>query len=182
MTKTPGRKTRTDLVVAFFACLTACGPAPAPAPVTDAARPTRRAARVQPGDPASTPRQARVVLEPPGADPVVVDVEVVATGALRRRGLMFRRTLAPSAGMLFVFDRPDVQSFWMHDTYLRLDMIFIGADRRVVGLVENAAPLTDADRAVDAESQYVLEVHGGFAREHGITPGIAVRFEGLPEE
>lgn len=106
----------------------------------------------------------------------------MATAPLRRRGLMHRRTMPADAGMLFVFQEPGVQSFWMRDTYLRLDMIFIGADQTVVGLVENAAPLTDEDRAIDAESQYVLEVHGGFARRHRISTGTRVRFEGLPED
>lgn len=126
--------------------------------------------------------EAEVVLEPAAGDPVTVRVEVAATPALQRRGLMFRRTLAPDAGMLFVFDEPEVQYFWMRNTYLRLDMIFIGADRRVVGLVENAQPLTDDERAIDAESQYVLEVHGGFAAAHGIVPGTPVRFVGLTED
>jgi len=84
--------------------------------------------------------------------------------------------------MLFIFDEPEVQSFWMRNTYLRLDIIFIGADRSVVGIVENAAPLTEEPRAVEAQSQYVLEVHGGFAAEHAIALGDTVRFEGLSEE
>jgi len=126
--------------------------------------------------------RARVLLEPEGSGSVSVDVEVAATGALRRRGLMFRRTMPRDSGMLFVFDEPEVQSFWMRNTHLRLDIIFIGADRRVVGVVENAVPFTDDSRAVEGESQYVLEVHGGFAAEHSIGAGCPVRFEGLSEE
>jgi len=122
------------------------------------------------------------VLEPEGAEPVTVDVEVAATEALRRRGLMYRRTMPRNAGMLFVFEEPEVQSFWMINTYLRLDMIFIGQDRRVLGVVENAPPLTDEDRGIEDPSLYVLEVHGGFAARHGIGRGTAVRFVGLPQE
>lgn len=126
--------------------------------------------------------RAQVVLEPEDAEPVTVDVEVAATEALRRRGLMYRRSMPRNAGMLFVFEEPEVQSFWMINTYLRLDMIFIGQDRRVVGVVQNAPPLTDEERGVEAESMYVLEVHGGFAERHGISRGTAVRFVGLSEE
>ncbi|MEZ4335973.1 MAG: DUF192 domain-containing protein [Sandaracinaceae bacterium] len=138
--------------------------------------------REHPLPPRLTLGHAEVVLEPPGGEAVTVRVEVAATPALQRRGLMFRHTMAPDAGMLFVFDEPEVQSFWMRNTYLRLDMIFIDSDRRVVGLVENAAPLTEDERAIDAESQYVLEVHGGFAAAHGIIPGTPVRFVGLTED
>jgi hypothetical protein len=123
-----------------------------------------------------------VVLEPEGGEPVTVRVEVARTDATRRRGLMFRRHMPPDAGMLFIFEHPEVQSFWMRNTFLALDILFIGADRRVVGVVADATPLTDRERAVEAESQYVLEVHAGFAREHDLRPGTAVRFEGLAEE
>lgn len=112
----------------------------------------------------------------------MVRAEVADTPSLRRRGLMFRRTMAPDAGMLFIFEEPSRQSFWMRNTPLRLDMIFMDAERRVVGLVEDATPFTDDERAIEAESQYVLEVHGGFARAHGIAIGATVRFESLPED
>jgi hypothetical protein len=95
---------------------------------------------------------------------------------------MGRRRLAPDAGMLFVFERAERQSFWMRNTFLPLDIIFIGEDRRIAGVVEDATPRTDDERAVDAESRYVLEVHAGFAREHGLTAGTPVRFVNLPED
>ncbi len=136
----------------------------------------------RPTNPRITLGSARVVLEAPGSARVTVPVQVAATAALRRRGLMYRHTMPRGTGMLFVFDEPDVQTFWMRNTYLRLDLIFIGPDLSVVGIVENAAPLTDETRAVDARSQYVLEVHGGFAAEHGVVPGSTVHFEGLSEE
>lgn len=125
---------------------------------------------------------AEVVLEPVANDPVTVQVEVADSVALQRRGLMFRRSMPANTGMLFMFEEPDIQSFWMRNTYLRLDMIFIDSDRTVVGVIANATPLTDDERSIDVESQYVLEVHGGFAADHGIVPGTPVRFVGLSEE
>ena len=122
-----------------------------------------------------------MILERGSRAPVTVEVDVAATEPLRRRGLMFRRTMPRDEGMLFVFDEPEVQRFWMRNTYLRLDMIFIDAAHRIVGIVQDAAPLTETERAVDAESLYVLEVHGGFAARHAIAPGGSVRFEGLGE-
>lgn len=126
--------------------------------------------------------EAEVVLMPPDAAPVRVRVELARTESARRRGLMFRRHMDPDAGMLFVFDRPERQSFWMRNTFLPLDIIFLGADRRIVGVVEDARPLTDDSRAIEAESQYVLEVHAGFAREHGLTVGTPAQLVNVPED
>ena len=120
--------------------------------------------------------QPLVVLEPIGGAPVRVRVEVAQTPAERQRGLMFRKQLDPDAGMLFIFDRPQHNVFWMHNTYLPLDLMFITADWSVLGIVENATPQTDSPREVPGLSQYVLEVNAGFSRQHGIAAGTKVRF------
>jgi uncharacterized membrane protein (UPF0127 family) len=64
----------------------------------------------------------------------------------------------------------------MRNTYLPLDIIFITSDWHILGIVENATPLTDAPRAVPGESQYVLEVNAGFSRQHGLGEGTKVLF------
>lgn len=115
-----------------------------------------------------------VVLRPAGHPPVAVRVEVQRTPEQWQRGLMYRRHLDPMAGMLFVFPYPDHQVFWMRNTYLPLDMIFITADFRVLGVVRNATPMTDDPREVPGESQYVLEVNAGFADRHHIREGTPV--------
>jgi hypothetical protein len=81
--------------------------------------------------------------------------------------------------MLFLFERPEQLSFWMRNTYIPLDMIFIEPGMTVLGIVENAEPLTDTARSVPGLSQYVLEVNAGFSRRHGITAGTVVRFAGV---
>jgi uncharacterized membrane protein (UPF0127 family) len=124
--------------------------------------------------PASVP--ARVVLSPPGEDPVSVTVEVVQTDQDRQRGLMYRKHLAPDAGMLFIFEREEQHNFWMHNTLIPLDMLFIKADWTVLGIVENATPHTDSLRGVPGASQYVLEVNAGFSRRHGLQAGMSVRY------
>jgi uncharacterized membrane protein (UPF0127 family) len=118
----------------------------------------------------------RVTLSPPGGESVTVDVEVVDTPESRQRGLMYRKQLAPDAGMLFLFERPEHHTFWMHNTLVPLDMIFITADWSVLGIVENATPLTDSPRSVDGDSQYVLEVNAGFSRRHGLAAGTSVHY------
>jgi uncharacterized membrane protein (UPF0127 family) len=124
----------------------------------------------------ATKTPPRVTLAPPGGESVTVDVEVVDTPESRQRGLMFRKQLAPEAGMLFLFERPEQHTFWMHNTLVPLDMIFITADWSVLGIVENATPLTDAPRGVPGESQYVLEVNAGFSRRHALAAGTSVQY------
>lgn len=106
-------------------------------------------------------------------------VELALTSEEHARGLMYRRSLAPDTGMLFVFDSPRPQSFWMQNTFIPLDMIFIGGDRRIIGIVENAEPLTTAPRRVEGDSQYVLEIGGGLSARLGIRPGQPVELPKL---
>jgi uncharacterized protein len=105
-----------------------------------------------------------------------VKVEIARSDPERQRGLMFRQSLDPGRGMIFLFERPEPLKFWMKNTYIPLDMIFIGADMRVVYVEENAEPLTLQSRGPDEDSQFVLEVPGGWARVHGVERGVPVRF------
>jgi hypothetical protein len=120
-----------------------------------------------------------VTLLPPGGAPVRVRVEVARTAAQRERGLMYRDHLEGDAGMVFLFDHDEDQSFWMKNTAIPLDMIFITTDLVVAGVAANAEPFTLTPRACGKPSRYVLEVNGGFAAKHGIGPGTRVQFEGV---
>lgn len=96
------------------------------------------------------------------------------------RGLMYRREMPENHGMLFLFRRTRHLTFWMMNTYLPLDIIFVTPERRVLGVAENATPQTTDAREVEGDSQYVVEVNAGFARAHGITAGTQVVFENVP--
>lgn len=106
-------------------------------------------------------------------------LEVVSTQAGRSKGLMFRRQgeLDERHGMLFIFPEESVHSFWMKNTLLPLDMIFIAENRTVVGVVENATPLSEDARSVPGSSKFVVEVLGGVAKKHGISAGSEVVFD-----
>ena len=123
---------------------------------------------------------ARVVVETASGARHEVAVELARTDAERSRGLMHRTSLADDAGMLFLFDEPGDHGFWMKDTLIPLDMIFIGDDGRIVGIVERAEPRSTRSRSVGAPSRYVLEVNGGWTRARGVTAGDRVRFENVP--
>jgi uncharacterized membrane protein (UPF0127 family) len=113
--------------------------------------------------------------------PWVVKVEIASDDATRARGLMFRRSLDPDHGMLFLFARSEEHGFWMHNTELALDLVFLDERRTVVGVVANAAPRTDTQRTVGKPSRYVVEVAGGEAAAHAVGPGTRAVFIGVPE-
>ncbi len=92
---------------------------------------------------------------------------------------MFRESLGADAGMLFLYEEESVHRFWMRNTLIPLDMIFISGDHRVVGVVANAEPQTDTLRQVGQPSQFVLEVNAGFAAAHAITAGTLVEFRNV---
>jgi uncharacterized membrane protein (UPF0127 family) len=92
---------------------------------------------------------------------------------------MYRQHLGQEAGMLFVFKQPQHLAFWMKDTEIPLDMIFAGPDGTVAGIVADAEPFSERQLSVAGDSQYVLEVNGGFAERHRIKPGDRLQFLGL---
>ena len=113
--------------------------------------------------------------------PWVVRVEIANSDADRTRGLMYRRQLPPDRGMVFIFPTTEEHGFWMHDTLIALDLIFLGEDRRVLGVVANAAPLTETSRSVGKPSRYVVEVSAGEAAAHAVGPGVQAAFIDIPE-
>lgn len=123
--------------------------------------------------------RAQVVLTDAYGGKHLVDVEVAATEGMRTRGMMWRTELPKGKGMLFVFNYNEVHGFWMRNTLIPLDMVFIAPDATVVGIVENAQPKTLTSRSVNAPSKYVLELPGGWTRELGLREGSKVEFRGL---
>lgn len=126
---------------------------------------------------ASGPRVALVA--PDGAEHASVRVEIANTVAQRELGLMYRTHLDPDAGMIFVFPSPSRLSFWMKNTAIPLDMIFADSSGKIVGIVENAEPFSERMLGVHSDSQYVLEVNGGFAQRHHVAPGDLLKFSGF---
>ena len=119
---------------------------------------------------------AQVILTVHGGVEQKVTVELARNDPERTRGLMFRQSLDGGRGMLFLFEHSEPLKFWMKNTYIPLDMIFIDDRFRVVFVEENAEPLTLQSRGPDQDSRYVLEVPGGWSRTHGVERGVGVRF------
>jgi uncharacterized protein len=143
-----------------------------------------RNGRSDPSGPASSAVAAQVEARPTvllhaGERVIPIRVELARTEPERERGLMFRNHLDPDAGMLFLFPRPGPLTFWMKNTFVPLDMVFIDENKRVLGIVENAVPETEVPRRVPGESQFVLEVVGGLTRQLGISAGTPVDFRDI---
>src|SRR5687768_10309670 len=98
-------------------------------------------------------------------------VEIVDNDADRAKGLMHRRSLPEGTGMLFDFHREQDVSFWMQNTYIPLDMIFIRADGRIHRIAENTVPLSLEQVPSRGPVRGVLEVIAGTSRKLGIAPG-----------
>lgn len=99
------------------------------------------------------------------------NVELASNDAERSRGLMFVKSLPEGQGMLFDFKRDQPVSFWMHNTYIPLDMIFIAGNGRIMHIAENAKPLSDDLIPSQYPVRAVLEVIGGTAEKLGLKPG-----------
>jgi len=98
-------------------------------------------------------------------------IELADTPAERAQGLMARTSLPASTGMLFIYETEREVAFWMKNTLIPLDMIFIDATGEVVAVHENAVPLDETPIPSGVPVQMVLEIRGGLARRIGLVPG-----------
>lgn len=106
--------------------------------------------------------------------PVAYRVEIADDPDEQARGLMFRTGMAPDAGMLFIFPDPRPAAFWMKNTILPLDIVFIDATGRILNIAENTTPFSERALPSDGDALAVLEVNAGEAARRGFGPGVQV--------
>ncbi len=158
----------------------AAEPKPAACVVPLAAEPARRAPNALhcPPDPEKPPALGHgyvVFSDAPGSPRL--NVELAQSEPEKERGLMFRTKMPDDQGMLFSWERDEPRTFWMHNTCIPLDMMFITHDGLITGILEQVPTLNDEPRGVPCPAAYVLEVNAGWSRSHGIKPGSVVHFE-----
>jgi len=123
------------------------------------------------------PKEPMTFPEAPG-EPTLA-VEMARTNRERMRGLMFRTKLDADGGMLFDFPgTPTVRSFWMRNTCIPLDMLFITDDGFIAGILENVPTLNEESRSIPCPVRYVLEVNAGWTRAHGVRAGQRAKLPG----
>jgi uncharacterized membrane protein (UPF0127 family) len=108
-----------------------------------------------------------------------IAIEIADTPETQMQGLMGRRILDDSSGMLFVFERIEPQKFWMKNTPIPLDIIFIGGDGCIVNIVESTTPMSNQRYRSKGPIKYVVEVHAGFVKRFKIDSSTCIRWQRL---
>jgi len=111
-----------------------------------------------------------------GQSEILIDVEVADKEEERMQGLMYRYSLAGNQGMFFIFPEEEYRSFWMKNTYIPLDIIYISSDKKIVSIQKYTQPRSTYSLPSEKPAKYVLEVNAGFADKHNINPGDSIVF------
>ena len=106
-----------------------------------------------------------------------IDIELADEPSEIQYGMMYRKSMDPNTGMLFLMGEERPQSFWMKNTYVSLDIIFINDHNEVVNIQKNARPLSEESLPSEEPASKVLEVKGGFADQYGIGKGMKIAFK-----
>ena len=112
-----------------------------------------------------------------GARIKTIDIEIADTVNKTILGLMFRNKMLETQGMLFLFDNQEPRSFWMKDTYIPLDIMFIDSEHRIVSIAENTTPFSVDGYASKGPAQYVVETVAGFSRKYGVKAGCKIEWQ-----
>lgn len=105
-----------------------------------------------------------------------IDIEIADNGPERQQGLMYRKSMDEARGMLFIFPDEAQQGFWMKNTILPLDIMFIGKDKKIVKIHKNTTPFSEKDLPSEKPAMYVVEVNAGFVDKYGLKEGDKIEF------
>jgi uncharacterized membrane protein (UPF0127 family) len=111
---------------------------------------------------------------------ITIDIEIPDTPEEKRRGLMYRHVMADTEGMLFIHGMTKYRFFWMKNTYIPLDMIFVDKKMQIVKIEKNTTPLSEELISVPKETYYTIEVNAGFCDQHGIEIGDSIKALKIP--
>jgi len=106
-----------------------------------------------------------------GAEKCSFDIEIADTPETLTNGLMYRDSMAVNKAMLFIFDKSEQRSFWMKNTYLPLDIIYISEDSTIVSVSENTTPFSEQTVMSKGPALYVLEINAGLYKQFGLETG-----------
>jgi len=172
------RDRRAALLVGVLALLALVAPLALAQDQTDQPTPPPRdylASGIQPEDVATPTVQSGCDGDAPYAEVQIdtrprIALELATTEAQREQGLMYRQTLGPDSGMLFVYTQPVTEAYWMHNTLVPLSIAWLGQDGTILG-IQDMQPETDDAHAPGAAYWYALEVNQGWFADHGVGVG-----------
>jgi uncharacterized protein len=105
-----------------------------------------------------------------------IDIEIASNDSSRMMGLMFRKSMEDTKGMLFIFPQSDMHSFWMKNTIMSLDIIFVNEDKEIVKIHKNTKPYSTESLPSGKPAIYVVEVIAGFTEKYGVKEGDKIEF------
>lgn len=105
-----------------------------------------------------------------------IDIELAENDDERMQGLMYRRSMDDSKGMLFIFQREEPQSFWMKNTVIPLDIMYVNSKMEIVKIFKNTVPFSEKSLPSEKPATYVVEVAGGYSDKYGIKEGDLISF------
>jgi uncharacterized protein len=112
-----------------------------------------------------------------GKNLVKIDIEIAGNDFDRELGLMFRKSMEMKQGMLFIFPEESIQSFWMRNTEISLDMIFVNKERQIVTIAKNTTVLSDQTYRSTKPAEYVVEVDAGFCNNFNVKVGDEIKWK-----
>lgn len=116
----------------------------------------------------------------PDGEPIrTIDIEIAETDEERARGLMGRRQMGYDRGMLFIFDETNTSGFWMKNTPMPLDIVFVGPDSQVVSIARRTTPFSEETIEPEGPKRFVVEVRAGFADRYDLSDSTRIRWERL---
>jgi uncharacterized membrane protein (UPF0127 family) len=105
-----------------------------------------------------------------------IDVEIAENDAERNKGLMYRPYIPDSTGMLFIFPEPRELGFWMKNTQIPLDIMYVDANKKIISIQKHTKPFSEESLPSNGVAQYVVEVNAGFSDRNDIKPGDVISF------
>ncbi|GIV31416.1 MAG: hypothetical protein KatS3mg029_0767 [Saprospiraceae bacterium] len=184
--KKSARNWRQTLIVSLMILAIASMLLPAILPSPNASRPRTSGGTANPNEAAERPVEEPsftkegelTFIDGQTGQPIkTIDIEKAETEQERMQGLMYRSKLSDQQGMLFIFEKAGPQSFWMRNTYIPLDIIFVDEHNTILNIHENARPRSEASLPSRGNAKYVVEVVGGFCRAYGIEPGDKIEWK-----
>ncbi|MBT7093696.1 MAG: DUF192 domain-containing protein [Bacteroidetes bacterium] len=106
-----------------------------------------------------------------------IDIEIADDDYQTQQGLMYRRSMKENRGMLFIFEDEQERSFWMQNTYMSLDILYVATDKTIVSIIENTAPKSEESILSVYPAKYVVEVNAGFVARYQIKTGDKISFK-----
>lgn len=105
-----------------------------------------------------------------------IEIEIADDEAKTQQGLMYRKSMAENRGMLFIFPKPATHAFWMKNTLISLDIIFLDENKKIIKIHKNTTPLSLKDLPSGGLTLYTVEVNAGYTDKYGISEGDLVNF------